>query len=408
MQVHPLYLIKNIESLPGGIFMSEKFHEIVVTNPTLGKVNNTKVYLTDDLYERFEQETTSDGTQLLKLFEGGRALKGFKHLLEQIHDKNSKHKLVLTLGQTRKEDNEYYINYDEYRKDGGKKFYSLYRITGLEVSSSFLASHFPDDFSYHDKPTISETAKQVEDNFPQIIEKFTRKKKNQLAIIKKTSSIVEELRSKKRLIKSEIDHLEELRRQSSISFYMDKLKEFNERLGKKYPETKGPYSWQKWIYKNNWLFGVQYGIPIDRGKVGFDSIPDFLYPTLDGFLDILEIKLPSHQVIRKDESHPGSYVWSSKANEAIGQVVNYTHEMELNQLQLSKRINEEYGDQLGFNIYTLKPRSFILIGRSDTWKSPMKEGLRKLNFSLHAIEVITYDELHARGQSIVEMYIKVP
>jgi len=36
-------------------------------------------------------------------------------------------------------------------------------------------------------------------------------------------------------------------------------------------------------------------------------MPDFIFPTLDGFVDILEIKLPSKEVIVEDASHAGSW-----------------------------------------------------------------------------------------------------
>jgi uncharacterized protein (UPF0254 family) len=35
-------------------------------------------------------------------------------------------------------------------------------------------------------------------------------------------------------------------------------------------------------------------------------MPDYLFPTLDGFIDILEIKLPEDDVIIKDTNHIGS------------------------------------------------------------------------------------------------------
>ena len=41
-------------------------------------------------------------------------------------------------------------------------------------------------------------------------------------------------------------------------------------------------------------------------------MPDYLFPTLDGFVDILEIKLPSFEVIEEDVGHIGSWVWSGK------------------------------------------------------------------------------------------------
>jgi hypothetical protein len=53
--------------------------------------------------------------------------------------------------------------------------------------------------------------------------------------------------------------------------------------------------------------------------IGFRSILDYLFPTPEGFIDILEIKKPTHEVIKEDRSPPGAFCWSAEANEAIGQ-----------------------------------------------------------------------------------------
>jgi hypothetical protein len=94
------------------------------------------------------------------------------------------------------------------------------------------------------------------------------------------------------------------------------------RLTGKYYETKGEDSWQRWIYEHSWLFGANYQKPLEKQKINLTGImPDYLFPTVDGFIDILEIKLPTFEVIEEDRSHPGSWVWSNSSNYAIGQIV---------------------------------------------------------------------------------------
>jgi len=102
-----------------------------------------------------------------------------------------------------------------------------------------------------------------------------------------------------------------------------------ERLKKEYPETSGPNSWQSWILDNHWLFRVNYQEPIEKQKINLDGImPDYLFPRIDGFVDMLEIKLPNHSVITKDSSHSGSYRWTAETTKAIGQVVHYLSEID--------------------------------------------------------------------------------
>ena len=180
--------------------------------------------------------------------------------------------------------------------------------------------------------------------------------------------------------------------------------ELNQRLATgNFSETSGDDSWQKWIYKHNWLFGVNYQEPIQKVKINVTGVmPDFIFPTLDGFVDILEIKLPSKEVIVEDASHAGSWVWSPDSNYAIGQVVNYLCEIDRLKLEIEKEIERVHQKRIS----VLKPRAFILIGRSDNWTTNKKEGLRKLNDSLHKIEFLTYTDLSQRGEALIESALK--
>lgn len=161
-----------------------------------------------------------------------------------------------------------------------------------------------------------------------------------------------------------------------------------------FKETIGADSWQNWIYTNNWLFGVNYKKPIEKTKINLTGImPDFLFPTLDGFVDLLEIKLPNAEVLLSDNSHPGSWKWCAETNSAIGQVVNYIGEIDRLRLEIEKNVFEKYS----YKISLLRPRSFILIGDSTKWPNEKKEALRKMNYALHGITVLTYKDLLDRG-----------
>ncbi len=174
------------------------------------------------------------------------------------------------------------------------------------------------------------------------------------------------------------------------------VQEFQQRLSTGgYTETTGDESWQRWIFKNNWLFGVNYQEPIEKTKINLTGImPDYLFPTLDGFIDILEIKLPDVEVIKEDTSHPGAWRWSTETNKALGQVVNYLTEIDRLRLEIEKTIQKE----LGLELLILKPRAYILIGDSKDWSSEKKEALRSLNSSLHGISIITYRDLYDRAE----------
>lgn len=168
----------------------------------------------------------------------------------------------------------------------------------------------------------------------------------------------------------------------------------------KYSETKGEDSWQKWIYKNNWLFGVNYQDPIEKSKINLTGImPDFLFPTIDGFVDILEIKLPDDEVINHDSSHKGSWKFTSETNAAVAQVINYLSEIDRFRDAIEKEIKKNHRIEVSL----LKPRAYILIGNSEKWSNDKKEGLRKINHALHGIEILTYHDLFVRGHQAINL-----
>ncbi|MCK4321189.1 DUF4263 domain-containing protein [candidate division WOR-3 bacterium] len=385
--------------------------KIKVINPrALGKLSGIEVFLTKELQQHLVKQKTRDGN-LLDLFKKGRALRGFKHLLEVINNNDKKAKIIFTKCDNKKIKSDFYINFDDYRKVTQGKFYAFYRETGIDSAGYFLNSKFPNDFKY-DRGKVSEIQlRKVDRNFTQVLQNLSKKAKNKKILLQQTTEVVKSLKGQKKLLKSEIEKLEELQKSSNIALFQSRIRELEERLesSKQYSETRGKNSWQAWIYKNNWLWGSNYQTPIEKEKIGFDSIPDYLFPTIDGFLDILEIKLPSHDAILKDKSHAHSFKWSSKVNEAIGQVVTYLHEIEIHQFEIQQRIGENYKDLFGEQkIFAIKPRAFILIGRNSSWNSEQKRALRKLNYSLHGIEVLTYDDLVNRGNKIIEMYRAKP
>jgi len=383
---------------------SDNLEKVVINAPNYGELNGVTIYLTSDLYKKLETEKTKrDNTPILKLLEMGRAVPGMKHLITIFKATNDKGRLIFHLDKTKKDGNDYYINFDEYRKTGQSRFFSFYRETGLDTANYFLNRYYPEEFKYDSNELKTTEINKVEKQLPKVLDSVGEKEKNQVVLLQETTKVLKsKLRRKSKALKNE---LRELRQETNLSFYQTSLEDLNQRLasGKNYSETTGKNSWQTWVHTNNWLFGVNYLRPIPKQKVGFDNIPDYLFPTRDGFLDILEIKKPKPNVIKKDEHHTGSYVWCPDTNAAIGQVVKYIQELEDHRLEIRDRINERYGSEYGITFYVIRPRAFILVGESKGWSTKEVEAFRRLNYSLHGIEVITYSDLINRGESIIKM-----
>lgn len=382
-----------------------KLIEIIINNKSFGKLNGSKVFLVKSLYDKLSKEKTKrDNTPIIDLFKNGRALQGLKHLLELVKGFSHQNKIIFIEEKTSRINNDYYINYHEYRQKAQGKFYSLYRTTGLDTAKSYLNIYFPKEFPYENVEIVEQDIRHADKKFPELIKELSIKAKHKKTLVDQTTHVLKNLREEKKVLSKNIEKLKELQKQSSISYYQQRRDELKERLLKKYPETKGKNSWQTWTYSNSWIFGVNYQTPVQKEKVGFNSIPDYLFPTLDSFIDILEIKKPDAQVIVRDASHTGSYMWSGVVNEAIGQVVNYIHEIELNQLQIQQNLKRNYAELFKNGIFTIKPRAFILVGNSENWIEEQREALRKLNYSLHGIEILTYFDILQRAEKIIAMY----
>src|SRR6478672_2677667 len=115
-----------------------------------------------------------------------------------------------------------------------------------------------------------------------------------------TDNLIHDLKIQQSELKEKINYYNNLFQNLKISVYQQKIDDFSKRIDEDHYETKGDQSWQNWIYSNRWLFGTQYGKIIQKEKVGFDNIPDFILLTADGFLDLLEIKKPSSPVLVDD------------------------------------------------------------------------------------------------------------
>ena len=318
--------------------------------------------------------------------------------------------MVLTLGDTRKEGHFFFVNFDDYKVSTQGRFFDLYRSVGLEASLAFLGEHFPPDFEEKARQVSEVHIKAAERNLSEFVQRLAEEKENQPVLMEETTSVLRNLSGQLQLNRIEREAVQNLHNQSNLVYYKNVVEELRNRLspGQSFSEVSGQNSWQKWIYRNSWLFGPLYLEPIDRQRVGFREIPDFLFPTLDGFIDILEIKLPSKDVITGAGRRPNAYMWSHDTNQAIGQVVNYIQKIDLHQLELAKDINRAYPNRLGRSITVLRPRAFVLIGTEAGWGDVHREAHRSLNYSLHGIEVITYDELLRRGKRIIEFYSEEP
>lgn len=171
--------------------------------------------------------------------------------------------------------------------------------------------------------------------------------------------------------------------------YKDAVSELKIVLSNKHDED----SYRKWFLAHSWVFGTEYLKPEHNKQVGWKSKGDIILTSVDGYQDIIELKLPTAKILIYDDSHDNWYP-SQELSLTIAQVAKYIHESE------DERTTIALKEKLPF----LKPRARIVIGRSNDWDENQSHALRRLNAALHSIQIITYDHLLMSALRMIQYY----
>ena len=152
---------------------------------------------------------------------------------------------------------------------------------------------------------------------------------------------------------------------------------------------------QNWIEKNQlWIFGIDYLRKHDARKIGLYSEGDMLMESLDGYLDLIELKRPSHPIFASIDTSHKSYYPSTDLSKVIGQCLYYLQKMDNLKLILEKE----------YKVKIIRPRIKIIIGRTKDFNEEQYNALRMLNCQLTHIEIISYDTLLKYGERMIAHY----
>lgn len=171
--------------------------------------------------------------------------------------------------------------------------------------------------------------------------------------------------------------------------YKDAVNELKTMLSNKHDED----SYRKWFLVHPWVFGTEYLRPESNKQLGWKAKGDIILTSVDGYQDIIELKLPTAKVLIYDDSHDNWYP-SQELSLTIAQVAKYIHESE------DERTTIALKEKLPF----LKPRARIVIGRSHDWEEKQSHALRRLNAALHNIQIMTYDHLLMSASRMIQYY----
>lgn len=173
--------------------------------------------------------------------------------------------------------------------------------------------------------------------------------------------------------------------------YYRKLERFQELVNQNLPEK----IYQTFLEENSWMFGSEYSelLPIRSLVVGQQL--DFpLRRTVDGYIDVIEIKTPLDGAsgFIYDKSHKNYYA-GSDIYKYSAQVRNYISSLEA----------ERYRIKSVDNIDVSKIRGKLVIGREGI--TAEEEARRLLNADARAVEVISFDGIIKIAQRILNIMV---
>lgn len=152
--------------------------------------------------------------------------------------------------------------------------------------------------------------------------------------------------------------------------------------------------YQSWCELHSWAFGNAYVMRDEVREISPGDHLDLILPTvISGYRDIVELKRPNMSVLLYEESHR-NYYFSAEVSKAIGQSHRYLDVLH----EVAARGLRDHPEIVAYH-----PRAIIVIGRSYDWGIDQLRGLHGLNRRLSGILVMTYDQLLAQGERLIEM-----
>lgn len=187
------------------------------------------------------------------------------------------------------------------------------------------------------------------------------------------------------------NYVSEMARRKKSSQQIDKLlndRAYFDSIKEKYDIGKDEQVWQKFFERNDWMLGSDVIELLDDRIFDEHNTVDLPFRALDGFLDIVELKLPTAPFWTA-ENNP-----NSNLVKAIMQCTRY--------ISVAERKANDYEKIKELGCEIVKPRITLVYGRSKDWTQEQHSLLRTLNASLHNITILTYDHVVKRAQNQVK------
>ena len=155
-------------------------------------------------------------------------------------------------------------------------------------------------------------------------------------------------------------------------------------------------AYQKFLEENHWLFGSEYSELLEKRTLVVGQELDFpLRRTVDGYLDVIEIKTPLNgkSGFIWDSSHKNFYP-STDIHKHTSQVLNYLSALEADRHRIMAQ------DKIDVR----RIRGKLIIGRDGS--EAVEEARRLFNANHRIIDVLSFDGLIRIGQRILEIMVE--
>ena len=171
--------------------------------------------------------------------------------------------------------------------------------------------------------------------------------------------------------------------------YAKALAELKKMVEDDLPERR----FQAFLEENYWMFGSEYSQLIDKRTLTLGAQLDFpLRCTVDGYLDIIEIKTPLNgkALFAPDRDHDNLYA-GRELSKSVAQARKYLTMLEADKFRI----------ELQEKLKVDKVRAKVVIGRDGD--EEQIQALRSFNADQNRVEVITYDQLIRIAERILEI-----
>jgi len=318
--------------------------------------------------------------------ESGRGFSGLKHILELLKSKLRK----FTLSFTPNEDSvtkvrSFYrvrLSANSYKRFG-QRMWDANRQLKLRMGRQLLSEVLPDYFSISDS-VLSYQRGLFSDILTNNFDIRRLSPEDSVALTR----LFARSRLQKDLSVLDIPTAYKTTRDAQLIYLKRLVDDFDREIHNGHEEAW----WQRYFHSNILFFQNNYIHRLDRMNISVPGIqfPDFSVITADGYLDIIEIKQPSTDLLKEDTSRHNFY-WSTEISKAISQVENYIDNIEKH----SDSIRVSLKDKADLDIKIIRPRGIIIAGSSSQFLGNRKKSddFQRLNRGLKHIQIIQYDEL---------------